>query len=329
MATINTPSLSELIAAYKLPALDVQQPIQNFVAAKTLKQQQEEAQLKNILEQAKQKLQQQEEQRKQFELGASLTTPEELTAKKFEGVATPEKAKLFVEKPPQEQLGIGDYFRYSATTAEGYPIAQNRKSGILEVVLPTGAVPYNPDIHGQSRPMVAPQLQGSEIDIANATRDILAKTADVEKTFKPEYTGPIQGRSGRVGQALDIGATPEKAVFYQDLAFIKDRIIKLITGAALSKEEAERIMRELPDETKADVDFSAKLKNFRSAVKQSFIDRSKRLASQGIRNAYIPTDEELSALTNRPGQGVTGGLTPEKQRRLEELRAKKAAGTLR
>jgi hypothetical protein len=187
---------------------------------------------------------------------------------------------------------------------------------------PEGIRPYDPTKVGLPMPSVPPQLAGSEIDIANSTRDILAKTKDIEASLKPEFTGPIQGRAGKAGQAFDIGATPEKAKFYQDVNFVKDRMIKLITGAQMSEPEAKRIMQELPDETKSDVDFKAKLQNLRAAVKQSFMDRSKRLESQGLRNSYVPTDEELSALTNRP-TAAGGDIAAAAKAELERRRAGK------
>lgn len=109
-------------------------------------------------------------------------------------------------------------------------------------------------------------LPGGEADKfaqIGTLKDILQ---DVKANYNPEFVGPVQSRVGRAGQTFGFGATPERARFYQNIASIRNQILNLRSGAAISAQEAARLIQELPQETRSDVDFEASMGNFEKTL---------------------------------------------------------------
>lgn len=147
----------------------------------------------------------------------------------------------------------------------------------------------------------------------------------VKDTYKPEFVGPVQARTGELAQTVDLpsvglGADPLRSDFYSNINSIRNQLLYLRSGKQINEKEYERLLAELPNEKRSDIDFAAKLKNFENVFNHIKANRRSALAT----NYHIPGSNVPGAVTPPPA----GGLSPEKAARLAELRAKKAAGTL-
>jgi hypothetical protein len=71
--------------------------------------------------------------------------------------------------------------------------------------------------------------------------------------YKPEYVGPVRGRAGQLRQAFGGTAgveplTPEESQFRAEGSAFRNKIIKAITGSAMSSNEQDRILKQIPSE---------------------------------------------------------------------------------
>lgn len=146
----------------------------------------------------------------------------------------------------------------------------------------------------------------------------------VKATKKPEYTGALDSRTGALAQTVDLpsvglGASPERSDFYSNINSIRNQLLYLRSGKQINEQEYKRLLQELPDEHRSDVDFDAKLANFETVFNEIKGNR---------RNALATGYNVPGSTTPPPATGNPGGLDPVKAARLAELRAKKANGTL-
>ena len=75
--------------------------------------------------------------------------------------------------------------------------------------------------------------------------------------------GPIDGRVAKAKISAGVGVSPELAEFDAQLTGLKNAVIKATTGAAMSEQEAKRIMGQLPDLSQPESIFQARLKTTR------------------------------------------------------------------
>lgn len=78
------------------------------------------------------------------------------------------------------------------------------------------------------------------------TRASVGALQDLRDLFDQAYVGPAAGRVGAVKDLFGLNPQQQSA-FYAAEAALRNEMIRLISGAAVSGEEAERLMQQLPD----------------------------------------------------------------------------------
>lgn len=108
---------------------------------------------------------------------------------------------------------------------------------------------------------------------------------DIERIYRPEYVGPLVGRATKAQMAIP--GTPDVsedvAMFYSSVANLRNEIIRLISGAAVSASEETRMRDQLPDVTDKPSVFRAKLaqtKRNREQLLQRMQQRSGQKVTQ-------------------------------------------------
>ena len=108
------------------------------------------------------------------------------------------------------------------------------------------------EVIGQAPPPAAMRTQATETEAA------LGGLAELRTLYKPEWVGPLAGRIAKT-KTLTTGGEPGQAEFLSQIATVRNRVIKAITGAQMSEPEARRIMEQIPDETLPPSTFEARM----------------------------------------------------------------------
>ena len=151
------------------------------------------------------------------------------------------------------------------------------------------------------------RLNASENEALADYNVILSQINDVKEHFRPDLVGPVRGRLGGVGQAVGAKLAPGESKLRGTLAAIRNTILKLRSGAAITPQEATRLLQEIATVENAPQDFEDKL---------SQVERFIRIKAQTHRDNLEAGDADLSkyrALPSerdyryRSGAGTTGG----------------------
>jgi hypothetical protein len=152
--------------------------------------------------------------------------------------------------------------------------------------------PYNGPIYEGLK--TAPE---SAIDQQTGLEVVDSALAELDKSYDPSYVGPLQGRVGNLAQSFDPTSSEKRANFMASLDMYRNAMIKAITGAQLSEPEAERIMRQMPNEKMSETDFQAKKILSRKMLNTS-IERKKA----NLKKAGYVLDREGKAVPEKPFQ---------------------------
>lgn len=153
-------------------------------------------------------------------------------------------------------------------------------------------------------PKIKPVIPAGAVEKQAAQKGMLDLVETIRGSYKPELTGPIQGRIREKRQKYDVGATPEAATFERSLADLRSAVINERTGAQVGeRQEWDRLMQLIPDDKKADPDFVRKLSDFEARYKQIIANRASKFKSSGYRNPVSGG----SSVEDDP-LGVRGGL---------------------
>ncbi len=182
--------------------------------------------------------------------------------------------------------------------------AWNPKSGEFKPVPEAAA--------GTRRSGVSAGTNQKIVDLENAKR----KIDDLASAYKPEFVGPYEGRYERskasgVLSYLPFFRTPEGYGDFAALnADIKNSVIKLITGAQMGVQEAQRILQQVPIETDKDEIWKSKYEQTKKNA-EFLLGEAKRLSGAGGGTATVSTSPDLN-----PGSGITlDDIAKEKARR--------------
>jgi hypothetical protein len=161
-------------------------------------------------------------------------TPEQLTPKEIEAAR---KSFQQSDDRPQPQATI----LIQTVDENGNPIQQ--------------LVPRTPGITFAKPPTAGQQTAMAEQEAG------IAMIGDIERLYKPEYVGPVVGRMTQAQMAIP-GAPDvslDVARFYAATAALRNEIIRLMSGAAVSGSEEQRMRSQIPDVTDKPSVFIAKL----------------------------------------------------------------------
>lgn len=106
-------------------------------------------------------------------------------------------------------------------------------------------------------PEKASPAERKEITTSQVTGE---KLAALERFYKPEYVGPITGRAGALREDYTGAITPEESTFRGAVKSHNNQLIKDITGAQMSEQEATRILGEAPQLNSPPVTFEARMR---------------------------------------------------------------------
>lgn len=180
-----------------------------------------------------------------------------------------ERAKLRQEKENTAPDRIKQVFEVN-----GQPMALTYGNKLVPVPVPAG---------GKLNPLnkTLPADIAQQIGDFNTLSDQLQT---VKSTYKPEYTGAVQARTGELAQTLDIpkiglGAETGRADFYANVNSIRNQLLYLRSGKQINEKEYERLVAELPNEKRSDVDFEAKLANFEKVFEEIKANRVRALTT--------------------------------------------------
>jgi hypothetical protein len=209
--------------------------------------------------------------------------------------------RKYGENPTAEQVDAArEDYRLDPRESSPAPYSMPMQTAV-------GIVPYNTRANisaGESpwnfthaAPSALPGAQRQALADNNAGIELLNT---IEQTYKPEYTGFVQGRVGQlatkvVGEGGLLGGSEGSAKFYADITTLKNQVIKAITGAQMSEPEARRIMDQLPIAGISDDAFKARM-----ASSKANMDRITKMiweVGSGLRppNPDAVTEEQMLA----------------------------------
>ena len=123
-----------------------------------------------------------------------------------------------------------------------------------------------------------------------STLDLLDRMG---KSYSPDWVGPVRGRGGAIMEKYSgMPGIPEigedEAKFRADVATLRNKVIKEITGAQMSEPEANRIREQTPEATNPDPVFRARLQSTRENLKQIAKRRREILEKTGADTSSLP-----------------------------------------
>lgn len=134
----------------------------------------------------------------------------------------------------------------------------------------------------------------------------LGMLKELQKLYKGGYTGKVSGTMGKVKDFF--GKNPQKqSEFYALTAAFNNRLINLITGAAMGEAEAKRIMSEAPSIYDEPSVWQAKWKQSQRNVKMLQEERAKIMRGSGIVLPKLTSEESRSLgweFMQNPGKGM-------------------------
>lgn len=114
---------------------------------------------------------------------------------------------------------------------------------VTKIVPKTAGAEFAAPPTGQQRQQVA-ENEAVTMGLARL-RELAPDTQTLAK-----WVGPVRGRTNQAALVTPgIDVNPQMAEFFAEVAAIKNRMIRAITGAQMSEPEAKRIMAQLPDVT--------------------------------------------------------------------------------
>lgn len=142
---------------------------------------------------------------------------------------------------------------------------------------PNGGKPLN--ITPRVAPTVPAEQTSKNADLDKLSGDIKI----VRENYRPEFVGPVDNMMTGFRQMTGNGATPEAAIFKATAAGIRNKVLNLLSGAAISPDEAKRLLAQVPSESRSDVDFIAKVDNFERELNDIREKRHQAFSSSGYR----------------------------------------------
>lgn len=147
---------------------------------------------------------------------------------------------------------------------------------------------------------IVPAAQATEI---GDFESLVSQLQTVKQKYRPEYVGAYDSRKQALKQATGFGASADAAQFKGALAGVRNKLLNLLSGAAISPAEYERLSQQLPDEGSSEVDFMAKLGLFEGNLKNVVAQRKGSLTAAG----YAPMSGGAPAPTPTPAPGAGTG----------------------
>ncbi len=170
-------------------------------------------------------------------------------------------------------------------------------------------------------PIIAPSIPSTEVSKVGELSNLKEKLGVLRQNFDPSFVGMMDAPMQAIKQKTGFGASEKGAYFKQATQDLKDSLLRARSGAQINEQEYQRLLPLVPNETMSETDFQAKTNRFEEVLSSMMATKQQAFQAAGYRTP------DFKSLPQQPIQG--GGLDAAKKARLEELRAKRAAGTLR
>jgi hypothetical protein len=142
--------------------------------------------------------------------------------------------------------------------------------------------------------------KGNEELIARST--IVSQLGELKTKFGDMPTGPIQGRLNQYRERLGIDLKDEAVAYSTLLNTVRNRVVNALSGAAVSPDEAKRILAELPDETTSPQAFKGRLETALKIAEDVY----KRRAQYYRRSGHSVPESLMTPYWDEPLPGATG-----------------------
>jgi hypothetical protein len=141
------------------------------------------------------------------------------------------------------------------------PVIIQGPDGPLAVTRPgNGGAPTATPVLGPNQQPVPRTPTGAERLSAANDAATLALLTDIERSMSDEWIGPVAGRWAQATKNVPLmGPSDAQATFYANVATLRNQIINLLSGAAVSAAEERRMLDQLPDPTQNPTVFRANL----------------------------------------------------------------------
>jgi len=129
------------------------------------------------------------------------------------------------------------------------PVIIQGQNGPMAVTRPVdGTAPTATPVLGPNQQPVPRTPTGAERLSAANDAATLALLTDIEQSISDEWIGPVAGRWAQATKNLP-GMAPStaQATFYANVATLRNQIINLLSGTAVSAAEERRMLDQLPD----------------------------------------------------------------------------------
>lgn len=187
-----------------------------------------------------------------------------------------ENKAAFQYKQEQDVLNRDERAQRQADLNESRAANQALRGETIELNRRLGGL----GIGGQmvAKPRIA---TAAELDQLTMDGSMLSQINRLKQQYNPSFVGPVEGRTTTAGMAA--GFAPKgAATFRQSLNGIRNHILKLRSGGAVTEPEAERLNKELPKENDPDQTFTEKMAQFEQTYREIAENRRANLAATGV-----------------------------------------------
>lgn len=147
-------------------------------------------------------------------------------------------------------------------------------------------------------PKTPPTLPGGEAQQLGDFDNILNELQKIKENYDPGFVGMIDSRLQSGKQMTGLGASAKAAQFKASLGATRNKLLNLLSGAAISPAEYDRLLQQLPNEKSSEVDFLAKLGAFEGNIRGVMASRQKSFQGSGYR---VPVVGQVSPVASPTG----------------------------
>jgi len=199
------------------------------------------------------------------------------------------------------------------------------ETGLVQIEGPNGPMYVRqPTAVGQSPPAKAEPSEKLKPPTAAERGDLiydvglLKQLGDVRSGFRPEYVGPGIGLARGLARKGGMIRGRQEGAFRASLAGIRNQILKMRSGGAVTPGEAQRLLDELPTENDEATNFMSKLDQFEESARYIANTRRETMSSTGVDLSRLP-----ALPTGRPAGGTVKLKAPDGS--IKEVPANEAA----
>lgn len=235
----------------------------------------------------------------------------DLTAEQFKPTAELLTGLGAIEKANREREAKPQRFQQGTFLVDGKLTRFDPITGTYETADAPGNAPGgrpgtitgNPTI----TPRVAPAVPGEQVSKISDMEKLLQDVPVVRSSYKPEFVGAIDAPLTALKQRTGFGATPEAATFGTTIAGMRNKVLNLLSGAAISPAEAQRLMQQLPNEQMSEVDFNSRVNNFERELRSQIDERKSGFDKAGYRSTGQSSSPSGPRSFNSPEEAEASG----------------------